>query len=209
MRTALITVDAPAPFLALDDAKQHLRVDTSDEDELISAIVSAVCGLLDGPDGILKCAVAPQTLKLVLPGFMKPLPWGRSRQSANCGTRIELPLPPATDIGAITYYDSSGTQQTLDEATYTLIECGSSPSFLIPAPGANWPSTQSRPDAVSIIFDAGSSEDSAVPPTILAAAKLMVGDLYLNREATVYGPGAALENPAVKALLSPWRILKL
>lgn len=208
MRTALVTMTAPKPFIQLVEAKQHLRVDTADEDDLIAALNLAVCGALDGPDGIMHRAIGKQSLKLVLPGFSHGH-YTYSRYSKFPGTSIELPLPPATDVSEITYYDSDNAAQTLAPDQYSLIACGTAPSILIPAFGTWWPATACRPDAVSITFDAGFNDDNPVPGPIIAAAKLMLGDLYLNREATVYGPGAALENPAVKALLSPWRILKL
>lgn len=207
MRTALVSVSLPDPFIDLEDAKQHLRVETAADDALITALITAVCGALDGPDGTLRRAIGQQSLKLILPGFRDRC-YTYSRYSRHAATPIELPLPPSVEITSITYFDVGNAAQTLAEDKYNLIECGTSPSSLVPTIGNWWPAVAPRLDAVSITYTAGFDDDNPIPGPILAAAKLMLGDLYMNREAMVISAGAALENPAVKALLSPWRILK-
>ena len=58
-------------------------------------------------------------------------------------------------------------------------------------------------------FRAGYTDAALVPPTLIAAAKLVLGHLYLNREQAVTGT-IATELPAgVAALCAPYRRISL
>jgi uncharacterized phiE125 gp8 family phage protein len=164
MRTALICTSPPASFVTLAEVKAQLRVSGTADDALIQAMIDAACGALDGGDGILKRAIGAQTLKLVLPGFCPSPPRAQG---------IVLPLPPATAVSNIKYFDGDGVEQTLDPAAYRLIDCDTQPSYLVPV--ASWPSAACRPDAVSITYTAGYD---AVPPPIKQAVILMVKQQY-------------------------------
>lgn len=198
MRTALLTIEAPEPFITLEDAKEHLRVDSGDEDSLIRALIGAACAHLDGPDGLLKRAIGEQSLKLVLPGF-----W-----ACDGDDRIMLPLPPAVDVTEVRYFDGLNVEQTLSAADYVVFDCGTAVSYVKPSFGKSWPVTSCRDDAVSISYVAGFEDEDDIPSGIVAAVKLMIGDMYKNRESQ--GDAASFaENPTLKALLWPWRLIHL
>ncbi len=65
----VVVVSPPAPLVGLDLLKQHLRVDGSDDDALITAYAAAAQGQIDGPAGWLGRAIGPQTLELRLDRF--------------------------------------------------------------------------------------------------------------------------------------------
>lgn len=190
----LIRLVAPtAPPVSLEEAKLHLRVDSSEEDTLISSLVAAATQNLDGANGWLGRALMPQTWRLDLPG----LPG-----------RIALPLPPLIAVEAVTYLDQDGAEQTLAPSAYQVSHGGEWLSYLEPTPGASWPASR----RASVIYRCGYSGDAYSPPVavaapepIRAAIKLLVGHWFANRDAVVLG--AAAELPlAVTALLYPLRV---
>ncbi len=203
MRT-IVVIDAPEPSITLDEAKEHLRVDFDDEKDLITALVAAVEGHLQGPDGWLGRSLAPQRLELRSDSFCDDLPSARHRVSGEaCGwwNEIRLPLTPVTGIVSVKYMDPNGAEQTLPADQYSLV--GSSLVSLLP--GLSWPSTQPIREAVRIQYDAGYA---ALPPPVRAAMLLMLGDLYRNRETTGIGKGeqtAIAMSVTVEALLAPYR----
>jgi len=57
----------------------------------------------------------------------------------------------------------------------------------VPAYQQTWPSTRSVANAVTIRFVCGYASAAAVPFSMLAAIKLLVGHWYSNRESSVVG----------------------
>lgn len=173
MRTALICTTAPTAFVTVAEAKAQLNIAVADtsKDTLLTAMIDAACGYLEGADGSLKRAVASQAWKLVLPSF----------NPDGCGLpyRIELPLPPICAISAITYFNTAGSEVTLAAENYRLVNRGSERSRLVPV--SSWPSTYYREDAVNITFTAGygtGAGEVAMPKQIKQAVLLMVKQLY-------------------------------
>lgn len=181
MRTALICKTAPKPFVDAADVKRQLKIAATDasKDELLEMYIGAVCGFLDGADGSLKRAVAQQAWALVLPSFH---PHGRYAPY-----RIELPLPPIRSVTSIRYYDANGSEQTLAEDAWRLVNRGSERSRVVPING--WPAAQCREDAVSIEFVAGYGEEDGqvgMPTQIKQAVILMIKQLYDMGQRSVF-----------------------
>jgi hypothetical protein len=83
---------------------------------------------------------------------------------------------------------------------------------LEPFPGTSWPAARRQLRAVTIEFTAGYPEGDTtgqadVPAPIRDAIKLMVGDLYANRESQVIATGVmvAVANDTVDRLLRPYQ----
>lgn len=69
MLISIAVVEPPTRrVVSLEDAKEHLKVDGDDEDFLIQGLIDAAMGYLDGPDGVLGRALAPQTIVAVFDG---------------------------------------------------------------------------------------------------------------------------------------------
>src|SRR5687767_3719760 len=100
----LTLLDPPAALVSLDEAKRHLRVDHSDEDDIIQAYVRAAVGYLDGRDGILGRQLMPATWRLELGAWP--------------ARAIRLPLPPTIAVNGITYLDENGDEQTVATSVY-------------------------------------------------------------------------------------------
>ncbi|WDI31597.1 hypothetical protein PUV54_00115 [Hyphococcus flavus] len=194
MKTYSLTrTTAPAaPFLSLDEIRTHLRIVTGDDDALLTALYYAVEGHLDGPDGVLNRALMTQEWTLTIDCF-----------PGVCGLR--LPLAPTVSVDSVTYTDDDDQEQTVASSVYQISERHDRSTLLL-APGQSWPGDLSEArGAVSIAFTCGYGAASDVPHPIRAAALLMIGWLFENRESAMIG-GAITENPAVKNLLRPFRV---
>jgi uncharacterized phiE125 gp8 family phage protein len=187
--SALVLVSAPATTpVSLTEAKAHLRVDHSDDDTLITALINAAVAHLDGKDGILGRALITQTWDLKLDEFCPA---------------IRIPLPPLASVTSITYVDTDGATQTLAADQYTVTS--GEPAKIVPAYNVTWPSTRCVPEAVKVRFVAGYGNASSVPAGIKAAILLHVGTLYRDRETVNIG-NIINELPAYDALIAPYKV---
>lgn len=162
-----LTSAPAATCVTLTEAKAHLRVEHTDEDTMITSLISAATGMLDGKDGLLRRALVTQTWKYRL----KEFPWS---------DRIYLPLPPLQSVTAITYYDVDNALQTLSSSDYA-VNVRSHIGYVRVNPTASWPGTYDRDDAVIIEYVAGYGNAAAVPMPIKQAVLLIIGELYAER----------------------------
>lgn len=184
----VVTPPAVEPVL-LGEAKLHLRIDTDDEDGLIIGYLHAAALYCEQIQGR---AYITRTLRLELDSF----PGGSGV--------ILLPRPPTGAIVSVEYDDEDGAGQTLDAADYEA-DLNSEPARLRPAEGLTWPATASTFAAARITYTAGYGPDPTdIPEDLRAAVKLVLGDLYENRESVVLGLNANTTQ-AVEALLWPTR----
>lgn len=180
----VLVVTPPGPAVSLAQAKQHLRVDSDDEDALIAALIEAATAHIDGPDGWLGRAIGSQTLEARGDVFRDAM---------------RLPYGPVIDIVTVKHLDEDGHELTVLPADYELRG-----SILGSAFGCRWPSVAAHGEAVRIQYRAGYEK---VPAAITAAILLMVGDLYRNP--TSVSAGAVSKVPmstTVENLLNPFRV---
>jgi len=185
-----VLVTAPAdPLLTLDEAKAHLRVDTTDQDSLITGLIAATESYLDGYSGVLGRAIRPQS-------------WSVSFDFL-AGWRACLPLGRLIEVESITYYDLDDTQQTFSTSNYYAINDAEGPAVIVKN-GVAWPATFVRPDAITIQWQCGFD---VVPVAIKQAALLLIGQWFDNRSAVI-DSNKAIEMPlAVRALLRPFSLI--
>ena len=191
MALNLITAPTVEP-ITLQETKDHLRVDHSDDDSLISPLITAARMHFDGRDGILGRCLITQT-------------WDYTINRFPVDDCIRLPLAPVASITSITYTDSAGASQTFDSGSYSLnsdldwlprIDLGYEKT---------WSDTRDIPDAVTIRFVAGYGFPADVPDPIKQAMLLLIGHWYENREEVVLGVTPAIVPQAAKALIAPYR----
>ena len=115
---------------------------------------------------------------------------------------MELPMPPLSSVSNIKYYntDSPQTLTTLDSSVYG-VDVGRGQIYR--NHGESWPAVSIRHDAVQITFVTGYTSGNT-PPSVDAAVKLIVGDLFENREGKIVSAIQSV-NPTVKMLLNPER----
>jgi uncharacterized phiE125 gp8 family phage protein len=184
MSLKLITAPASEP-ITLAEAKLHLRVDSTDDDTLITTLVVAA---RQGAEHITGRAIISQTLELALDEF---------------DDVIRLPRPPLVSITSIKYLNDAGVLTTMAEADY-ILDGHSEPARITPAYGTTWPTTRCQQNAVLIRYVAGYANAAAVPQEIKQWMLLRIGMLYENRESVSAGVTLA-ELPYVDRLLDAYR----
>lgn len=222
--TLLQAGDCP---LTLVEVKQHLRVETDDDDDLIEGLMAAAQAVVDGRDGRLGRALLTQQWQMQRERFSwYPYPYAGAPYDYGMMTRdwafdpwkwrrlfeIRIPLPVLVSIDSITYLDPNYNEQTLVEGSdFRVVAGGGGEARILPIINTVWPATAIEPDAVTINFTCG-YPDAATLATerkgILQAMKLMLALWYENREAALVAQrAAAIELPfAVEALLAPHRL---
>jgi uncharacterized phiE125 gp8 family phage protein len=197
----------PAEPVSLEDMRLHLKVDaegsppTHPDDSLIEAQISAArvwCV------NYLGYAIVEQQFRLYLDAF----------PTTGIDT-IELPFSKLLSIDAVTYVDENGATQTWAAENYTA-DTASPQGRLLLNYDIDWPDTRQQRQAVQITYTAGyaPSEDSPqdyrvnIDKTIIAAIKLIVGDLYEIRQDTITGT-IVNKLKTVENLLHPHRRVRL
>lgn len=208
--------------ITLAEAKLHLRVDVTDDDALITSLISAA---RMAAETICRRAFVTQSWKVVIDQFPAPgmnigsanwygPQWGISpgpltvmSPEGKTGSEIYLPLPPLVSVDSIKYIDQDGTQQTLANTEY-LVDLVSEPARVMPAYGKTWPGTRNQIAAVEVTFTCGYGAAAAVPEGIKSWIKLRIGSLYEHREEVALMSRGKIEPlPFVDGLLDPYRVI--
>lgn len=193
--------------MSLADAKLHLRVDFTDDDALITALISAArqaAEMLTGRQ------IVTARWKLLLDSFPGPSLMGvpAGEPFSLPGHAILLPKSPVASVVSIQYLDMSGTWQTMPAADYT-VDAACEPARITPVFGKIWPITLPQIGAVAVTFDAGYGSPASVPEGIKAWVKLRIDSLYNHRGETAVVTGRLEPLPYVDRLLDPFRVVTL
>lgn len=166
--------------ITLAEAKLHLRVDLSDDDALITAMISAAREMIERYTGRTLIYTA---YRLTLDSW----PYD-----------IELPRSPAVEAAAdlvtgiayatprIRYYDGDGNQQTMTYAASDFdILLDNNPPMLVLTPSGTWPTTYSlQRGAIEIDWIAGyGASSTGIPQLLRLAIMMLVAHWYEHREA--------------------------
>lgn len=187
MAVKVITAPSVEP-ISLEQAKAHLRVDTTDQDDLIESLISAARERIEDETGR---ALITQTLEIALDYFVEP-PDLRyvTYPYLTPAKAILLPRPPLQSLKRITYIDGDGNEVLLHDEVGSptvisdlVVDTYSEPGRLVPASGGNWPSVQDRANAVVIRYTAGYASADDVPKPIVQAILLLLGHLHENPSA--------------------------
>lgn len=188
MALKLITA-AAALAVSLAEAKAHLRVDTSDDDTLITAMITAAT---ESAEQITGRAIMPQTWELTLDAFPDA---------------FELTRVPVASITSVVYADTNGDDQTLSALLYSLDNNDDfGPTYVVPAYDTEWPDTRDQINAVKVRYVAGYTDATLVPEPIKAWIKLQIGAMYENREREVTGSLVAVKLGFADALLDRYKV---
>lgn len=181
----LITAPTQEP-LSIPEVKDHLRVTQDYEDALFRDMIGDAREYCErNVRGYIQAMTA--TWDLILPCLPQV---------------IELPYPPLQSITSVTYYDTANDSQTLASDQYIVLAPTRHKGCIVPAVDVSWPSTVTRPDAVTVRFVAGFASQSAVPRSFKRAMKMLISYWDKNRDAA--GIGAVSKEVAfsVSALLN-------
>ena len=172
------------------EAKAHLRVDNSDSDTEIAAMLIA----------------AREWCEQYLDRTLVNTQWVMRFDSFPY--EIELPRPPIASSGtttavSLTYTLGDDSTATLSTTTYR-VDRNSTPGVVRQLRAGSWPGNLDDYNAVSVTWWAGyGSAGSSVPATIRHAILLLVGHWYESRQAAVATGAVPQDVPyGVKSLLS-------
>lgn len=182
----LVVTGAPDPLLTLTEAKDHLEIDHSDKDTLITSLVAAASAMLDGYDGMTGKTIAEQTVAYSIRQFP--------------GRKLNIPVYPVKSLTSVSYYDEANEQQTIDVANFRLLS-NEDYATLDLIEGYSLPTLYDRQDAITFTLLCGFA---AIPEPIKHAARLMVGHWFENREAASEKSVKAIDW-AVEALVGRYR----
>lgn len=188
-RLTLVTAPAKEP-ITLAEAKSHLRVEHTEDDQYIETLISVA---RQWAEGFTRRAFVTQTWDLVLDDFPHV---------------IEVPLPPLQSVTAasFTHIDTDGTTTQVPTVRYT-VDTDSEPARIHESYGQTWPSTRDIANAVRCRFVAGYGDDEAnVPAPIRHAIKILVAQWYEHREPVVMNMTPATVPMSVHALLYPYQV---
>lgn len=195
MAFQLVTA-ATEPAISLTEAKEHLREDGSDQDNVIEALVLAATDAVQQYTGR---ALLDQTYDFYLDEFPTD------------GGPIELPRPPLIEVVGVFYRDSAGDEQEWDAANYIVDTASIKARVALPSSGS-WPTAATRINAVRIRFRAGylneavSPAEANVPAGLIAAVKFTLAHWYANRETAVVGVAAAEVPLSATWLMKMYRV---
>lgn len=185
MHPILLTPPSAEP-VALADMKTFIRVEHSDDDALIGALIASARLTVEALTGRL---LSTQVWRLILDR------WPPSGE-------IRTGLDPIASFTA-RICDADGVDTELDEGQLTLVT-GSSPARLrvrnAPVPGL-------AACGIEIDVICGYGEPDDVPQPLRHAVRLLAADWYERRGAAEGGQPPV--PPQVVALCAPWRIMRL
>lgn len=181
----LVTTPATEP-LTLNEVKLYLRVDDTTEDDLITSLITAARGLVEGHTWM---PLISQT-------------WAMQFDKDELNLLVwNINKAPLISVSSITYYDSDNNIQTLAASSYEVDIYGSPARFRI----KTMPSVYDRMNALQLNFVCGYANAAAVPQPIKQALYMIIGHLYENRQDVITGTQVNEIPMASEYLLQPYR----
>ncbi len=190
MTAALRLVSGPAAMpVEINEVKAQARIDFADDDALIDGLIRAAVSHIDG-QGELGRAMITQT-------------WAQHESQAPGWVRLRM--GPFQALQAVEYWDKDGVLQA---ASVDDFETRLHNDFVILKPKENreWPTADTRQDAIKITYTAGYGDAASdVPAGIRQAILMLVTHWYENRAATTEAR-LAMVPLGVEALLANERV---
>ena len=188
MSAILLTAPAIEP-VSLDEAKAHLRVEHSDDDEVVAALIA---GSRIHVEAQTRRALITQSWRLTADGWPQD-------------GRLPVVPGPLQELVAARVYDFEGVARTIAIEAFVLDRGASALAFApwaLPSPGRL---------AAGIELDVTVGYGDAaidVPEPLRQAIRLLVAHWYENRGLAAIGTVTVLPS-TVAALLAPYRMLSL
>ena len=182
-------------IITLAEAKIHLRVGDSGDDDYITSLIFAAQDAINN-----YCNINLMSRTII----------------QNCDTwedtKILLISPPANSgtvsLTSVQYYNTTNVLTTDTLANY-ILDSGSTPPRLELKQDKTYPKTYERNSAIKISYLCGQLQASRIPFALKQAALIFVGQFYENRQIDVVGRTVGTIPTAAKFLMEPYRIQTL
>ena len=174
-----VTSDPSIEPITVTEAKLDLKIDTSDDDDLLTIFIQAARESVENRTGR---SLITQTRVIKMDYF--PM-----------DDTILLPNGPIISVTHVKYYDEDDTLQTLSSNDYWVDSDSDIGRIVVET---SWPSTYTKPNAVVVTYSAGYGPlKTDVPAPLRKAILLILGHLYENRQAVVVSgsPTGVIEIP--------------
>lgn len=191
MQTRLVTPPTLKP-LSVAALKTHLRIDGTDEDEYLAALIDVATQFVEERAWR---ALLTQTRELALDAWPS-------------GGVIELPAAPLQSVTSLKYTTAGGVEETLGAGVYA-VNTIAEPGFVVLRNGQSWPSAAlAETAAIRAQYVCGWDAADKIPPNLVHAVRLAAGHFYENREMVVQGTIITQVPEGVNALIAPFRLLR-
>jgi uncharacterized phiE125 gp8 family phage protein len=176
--------------VTLDEARDYLRLDSEDEDELLESLIRAARHMVEAASGQM---LIHQT-------------WRLSLNAWPVMGRLRLPLEPLDSIIGARVLDAQGNAQEV-ELSALAIDAGARPPAILaigalPLPGRNV-------NGIEIEVRVGHGVTRADVPPQLRLAVLKLGAHWFENRGDATGERVAVMPGEVTALTAPWRRVRL
>ena len=210
-----LTTGPTAEPISKTEARLHLRVDVSDDDNLISSIIKAARQACEEHTNRV---LITQTWTMFMDFFPftgadAPL-WEGVREApetilGGAARYIEIPKPPLISVTSIKIYDDDDAGTEFDASNY-FVDTATEPGRVALRTGQSWPTPTRTINGVEVIFKAGyGTAGSNVPGDLMHGMYLLIGHLYENREHVVVGSSVSELPFSVQSFWDPKRIIDL
>ena len=187
-----ILIDPPAiEPVTLAEAKAHLRLAGTDDDDYVAAMITAA-----------RIQVETATRRVLIDQT-----WRIFRDDWPADGRIDLTIAPLKSVTAITVYDAEG-EPTVLPPTAWLLDAASSPARLALTGAAPTPGRTINGIEIDVVAGYGLSGLS-VPQPLRLAVMTLVARWYEDREGLAYGLVPSRVASAFEALVAPFRVMRL
>jgi len=180
--------DSGTAILTTAEAKKHLKVDTTADDDYIDNLISA----------------ATESAQIFTNRYFinsTIIQYGDTWSDI-----ATLFKSPVSSVDEITYYDSDNSLETLATSVY-LTDVNHQPARIGLKPNQSFPSLADRISAVIVEYTVGYGSSAAnVPEGIKEAVLLTVGNLYENRQEVVVGRIATELPKSAQYLLDQFKV---
>ncbi len=185
-------VPAVAP-VTVERVKDHARVDTKAEDDLIAVyLAAAVAGV--------EQATGQKLGQVAIDAYLPSLP---------AGSTLYLPWGNVQRVIEVAYRNDQGAYAEWPDNFYELQTLPARSGVRTRSGTGIYPAQPYAPDlqAVRIRYVAGYASSDEIPPPLRQAVLMMAGELYIEREMHRTQPGViAIPNPAAQMLMSGYKI---
>ena len=193
METTLKTAPAAEP-ISLDEAKRHVRIDIdeTDHDDYLHDLIT----------------VAREQVEMITWRKLITQTWYGYLQDWPGGKYIELPFGKLQSVTAIKYTDVDGDESTWSSDEY-IVGTDYQKGRVTLADGYTWPTEVLYPsNPIEIEFVCGYGLAVSVPAQIKHAMKMIVSELFENRETSIIGT-TFNEMETINNLVSDYRLNEL